>query len=135
MPPMFLAYFDESGDPGPKGPTQFFVLSCALIHDSHWLTALDELVLLRRNLKARLGLPVRVEIKSTHFRSGEGPFHGLGIGRRNRMNIFKDVMDYQANALTATTFAVAIDKRGKRAIPDARRGGPDASGGACRDAA
>jgi len=46
---MYLAYFDESGDSGLKNsPTQWFVLSCVLIHQARWMESLNQLVKARR---------------------------------------------------------------------------------------
>jgi len=108
---MFLAYLDESGDKGwIHSPSEFYVLSCLLVHESCWLQVLDDIITLRRQLKNRWGILVRAELKAAHFRTGHGPFEDLGIGLRDRMNIFKDVMEFQANRLNITSFAVAIDK-------------------------
>ena len=86
---MYLAYLDESGDRGWKpGASNWFVLSCMLIHETHWLQSLDKLIMLRQDLKNRWNIPSRTELKGKHFKSGHGALTNLGIGRRNRMNIY-----------------------------------------------
>ena len=111
MTSVFIVYLDESGDKGwDNSPTDFFVLSCVLIHETFWLQNLDALIALRRGLKKRWGINTRAELKSEHFRWGRGAFKVLGIGLRNRMNIYKDVMEYQPNTLNTSNFAVAIQK-------------------------
>lgn len=89
-----------------------------MVHESDWLNTLDNLVALRRQLKANWGIPVRAELKSEHFRWGHGPMQGIRL--RDRRDIFKIVMEYQAANLTALTFAVAIDKQKLALGQDAR---------------
>ena len=111
MTSVFIVYLDESGDKGwNNSPTDFFVLTCILVHETFWLQNLDSLVGLRRRLKERWGINTRVELKSEDFRWGHGAFKGLDIGLRDRMNIYKDVMEFQPNSLSTSNFAVAIQK-------------------------
>lgn len=110
--PMYLAYFDESGDSGLVGSqTRFFVLACVLVQDSRWLQTLDELIKLRRILKDRRGVPVRAEIKATHFRRGVGAFEKTHMSPEKRYELFAALMRWQAKYLPhVQTFAIAIDK-------------------------
>jgi hypothetical protein len=108
---MYLAYLDESGDQGwGAGSSSWFILSCMLIHENNWLQSLDRIITLRKHLKDRWGIPPRAELKSEYFRWGNGAFTGLDIGLRDRMNIYKDVMEYQASSLDSRVFATAIKK-------------------------
>ncbi|MBI4234636.1 MAG: DUF3800 domain-containing protein [Chloroflexi bacterium] len=117
---MYLAYLDESGDHGTvSGSSAWFVLSCVLVHDQKWLATLDQLIVLRRNLHQHWGLPARTELKAQHFRWGHGPFEEHKTGLRDRMNIYKDVMEYQAAQLAVRVFTIAIAKARLRS-PDAR---------------
>jgi len=108
---MFITYIDESGDHGlhPNSPS-VFVLSCVITHESSWLQNLDSLISLRRYLKQRWDISPRKELKAQYFRWGHGAFSGLNIPLHDRMNIYKDVIDYQANSMNITNFAVCIDK-------------------------
>ena len=72
---VYICYFDESGDPGVpsstlNSPTNWFVLGCVLMRDTDWRDALDATIDLRRTLKTKYGLPVRGELKGSHFLSG-----------------------------------------------------------------
>lgn len=108
---MYLAYIDESGDKGwDRSPSEFFVLGCLLVHEEQWLSNLDALVKRRKFLRDKWGISPRTELKSAHLRWGDGPLKGLGIGLRDRMNIFKDNMEYQANSMKVTNFAIAVEK-------------------------
>jgi hypothetical protein len=108
-----IVYIDESGDKGwasDNSPTDFFVLGCVIVHESFWLANVDALVNLRRQLKKRWGINTRTELKSEDFRWGHGALEGLDIGLRDRMNIYKDVMEYQSNVMNTSNFAIAIQK-------------------------
>jgi hypothetical protein len=109
---MYLAYFDESGDPGVvNSPTRFFVLSCVLVHESSWMTTLDGLVDLRSRLRRTYQIRTRPEIKSNDIRRGRGPLLHLRWSLEQRLRLFRALMIYQQRNLPAiTVFAVAINK-------------------------
>ena len=108
---MYLAYIDESGDNGwENSPSKFFVLGCLLVNKADWLFNLDALVSLRRKLKDRWGINPRAELKAKHLRWGTGPLEGLEIGLRDRMNIYKDNMEYQVSSMKIVNFAIAVEK-------------------------
>src|SRR6187549_3511639 len=107
---MYLAYLDESGDPGlVNSPTTFFVLSCVLVHDSRWLETLDALIVLRRRLRDKFGIPPSAELKASHFKVQKGIFHDIVLPIDQRMKIFRGLLKYQTY-LPIKVFAVAIDK-------------------------
>src|SRR4051812_48558937 len=113
---MYLAYFDESGDSGHPGlvnsPTNFFVVSAIVIRHDKWLTVLNKLIELRRDLRTRLGIPTRPEIKSQHIRSGGGVFLRLAMTHEQRIELYRELMRFQETSLPeATCFCVAINKR------------------------
>ncbi len=108
---VFIAYVDESGDNGLQpNSSGVFILSCVLTHESSWLQNLDSLISLRRYLKQRWNINPRKELKAQYFRWGHGAFSGLNVALHDRMNIYKDVMEYQANNTTLINFAACIDK-------------------------
>lgn len=114
-PKVYICYFDESGDPGIpsatlNSPTNWLVLGCILVHDGDWLDTLNSLVDLRRKLRDDHGLPVREELKGSHFLSGEGIFQDKGIGLKRRMRIYRFIMNYQSS-LPIQTFSVAVEKQ------------------------
>lgn len=109
---MYLAYFDESGDSGlHNSPTQYFVLSCVLVHQANWLESLDHLIELRRRLRDKCAIPTRPELKSTDFRKGSGALRPLRLSRYDRMQIFERIFRaVDVRFPNLTIFAVAIDK-------------------------
>ncbi len=109
---MYLAYFDESGDSGmpPKSPTKFFILACVLIPADQWASSLDSLVALRRRLRESYGIPVRPELKATDFVRGFGAFAGLHTSRRQRMDIYRECLQYVVKMPHVRIFGVAINK-------------------------
>lgn len=111
---MYLVYFDESGDTGVvNSPTAWFVLNAVLVHETAWLSTLDELVNLRRSLRDRYNILPEKEIKGMHFRKGQGAFAGLEISRRKRFQIYEEIMDFQAQ-LKIKTYSVAVNKASAR---------------------
>jgi hypothetical protein len=112
---MILAYFDESGDSGVPGlvntPTNFFVLSCVLIHQDEWLSSLDHLVRLRGQLRTVSGIPARPEIKSSDIRRGRGVLESLHWSPARRMDFYRYLMTWQNTTLTAAQcFSIVIEK-------------------------
>lgn len=112
---MFICYFDESGDAGVPSaivhpPADWFVLNCVLMQDSDWLDILDELVTLRRNLRDNHGLPPREELKGSYFRSEKGIFRNKGIKLKERMDIYRSIMQFESS-LPIKTFSVAVHKQ------------------------
>jgi hypothetical protein len=109
---MYLTYFDESGDTGlVNSPTTWFVLNAVLVHEQVWLDTLDALRGFRRELRTKYGIPVQNEIKALDFRYGRGPFKGLHISRKQRFDIYRQFMEFEAT-LNVRTFSVAIGKAG-----------------------
>jgi hypothetical protein len=65
---MYLMYVDESGDTGLRNsPTDYFILSGLVVHESRWRDFIAALIALRHKLRADYGLPVRTEIHAAHF--------------------------------------------------------------------
>lgn len=110
---MYLAYFDESGDSGiVNSPTTWFVLSCVLVHDSKWMSTLDQLIAMRRSMRAQHGMSSTRELKSSDIRRGRGLLQPLQWSLARRMEFYENIMKYQRNTMTDTiSFAVAINKQ------------------------
>lgn len=108
---MYLVYIDESGDDGLIGsPTNWYILNCVLIHEKDWLRSLNELVTLRGDLKKAHNIPARKEIKGIHFRNGRGVFVPLRWSLSSRMQLYRELLEFEANVLGCKTFSVAIEK-------------------------
>jgi hypothetical protein len=105
---VFFAYIDESGNSGPNG-SKSFCLACVLVEDRKWLSTLDDLISFRRFLKAKFGLPVRVEVKASYFLHNKGPLRVLALSEHARHAIYRGFMRLQEK-LELKCFAVVIDK-------------------------
>lgn len=108
---MYIAYFDESGDSGfERSPTRTFTLAAVLVHDSNWLSALDQSIAFRRFINREFHLPAREEIKASWLIHNKGPFRKTGIGYQARMQLYKAAMRFQRKSGVFHNFAVIIDK-------------------------
>jgi len=118
---MYLAYLDESGDPGPvaTSPTNFYVVGCVLIHDRAWHENLEKLVKLRRWLRTKYGMRARDEIKATDIRRGQGPLAPLRWSQAERDKFYGALLAIQSR-MNLKAFAVAVDKRKLAAGRDPR---------------
>lgn len=73
-------YIDESGDVGiTNSPTEYFIISALVIHESNWLNFLDDLIVFRKYLRDRFGLRLKEEIHASDFVNG-------------RVNLRKDIL-------------------------------------------
>lgn len=107
---MYLVYFDESGDTGVvNSPTEWVTLNAVLVHESVWMDTLEELHGLRSDLHVRYGIDSRRELKAVHFRDGQGAFAELHMTRAQRLEIYKEIMTFQAQ-LNVKTYSVAVRK-------------------------
>lgn len=91
---MYLVYVDESGDVGTvNSPSQNFVLSGMVFHESNWLPFLNDIILFRKALKAKYGLKLKDEIHASEFINGR-PVCRAYINRYDRLMILKECLDY-----------------------------------------
>jgi hypothetical protein len=110
---VLLAYVDESGDTGDvaqQGSSHTYSLGCLLIEDTAWPTAFDEILTLRRNLRAKFGLPMRAEVKASYLIRSGGPIRALNLTPTQRRLIFRAHLRV-LTSLPARAFAIVIDKR------------------------
>jgi hypothetical protein len=109
---MFFCYVDESGDPGyENSPTRYFTLGCLLIHEDHWLDALNKSVDLRRYLKKNFNIPARKELKASWILHGKKYFRDINISFSQRLNVYKAAMMLQEASGIMNVFAIVIDKK------------------------
>jgi hypothetical protein len=105
---MYLAYIDESGDPGSGSNT--FSLACVLVDENSWLTTLDQIVAFRRWLKKAFGVPLRAELKANFLLGNRGPhFTKKPLSEPARKAIYRQTLRLQPK-LGTQAFAVVIDK-------------------------
>ena len=70
---MYLLYADESGDTGlQSSPTNYFLLSSLVVHETRWRDFLNDIVAFRRHLRATKGLKLREEIHAAPFITNPG---------------------------------------------------------------
>jgi hypothetical protein len=106
---MYLAYVDESGDPGETG-SQTFVVACVLVHEARWLGALDGLVGYRRWMRDQFGIPLRAELKANYLIRNGGPhLSAHPLSESARRAIYRQTLRLQAK-LSTQVFAILIDK-------------------------
>lgn len=116
---MYFAYFDESGDTGMTAlsPTTTFVLSGILMHDRHWLSALDQTVAFRRYLRDQFRISPRAELKASWLIHNRGEIRDSGLSYEARMRAYLAAMRFQRKAGVFRTFAVLIKKQAITRLP------------------
>lgn len=111
---MYLCYFDESGISGiphiKQKKAEWFVLNCTMVIETDWLSVLNALVQLRKDLHSGYGIHPGAELKGRDFRTGQGAFSGLNIPRKTRMNIYKEILNWET-AVPVSTFSIAVNKQ------------------------
>lgn len=108
---MYFAYFDESGDTGmTDSPTGTFVLSCVLLHDRDWLSALDQTIAFRRYLRDNFHIAPRSELKASWLVHNKGDIRASGLSYPGRLAAYRAVMRFQRKIGVFKVFSVLIDK-------------------------
>lgn len=106
---MFLAYIDESGDPGTNG-SHTYALGCVMVDHEVWLNRFDRLIAFRRHLRRLFGIPIRTEIKANYLMRNGGPwFSHNPLSENARHAIYRQHMRLHAK-IELATFAVVVDK-------------------------
>jgi hypothetical protein len=115
---MYLLYVDESGDTGlsKSSPTKYFILTGLIIHETHWLNFLRDLVTFRRHLRATKGLKLREEIHAGPFITRPGDL--ARIKRNDRVHILRQCIDWLGNRTDINIITVAVNKTGRAAPYD-----------------
>lgn len=115
---MFFAYFDESGDTGmERSPTATFALSGLLVHDSHWLSALDQTIAFRRYLRDQFHIAPRAELKASWLIHNKGDIRKSGLTWSARMAAYRAAMRFQRKTGLFHVFTVLIVKTRIARIP------------------
>jgi len=108
---MHFVYLDESGDTGGKrSPTADYLMAGWAIHHGAWKGALRRLLEFRRGAKARHGLKMATEMHAAEF-LGAAQSH-LGIGRIERLEMARGLLDTLADIPGARVFGWITDKTG-----------------------
>lgn len=107
---MYIMYVDESGDPGVKGsPTNYFVLSALIMHESYWLNVLDDLIAFKKQLKTRYKLLIKEEIHSSVFITGR-PKLKNSISRNDRLDLLKKCLGFMNQRTDISIMTVRVNK-------------------------
>lgn len=108
---MYFAYFDESGDSGlDASPTDTFALSCILLNDRDWLSALDQTIAYRRYLYKNFRISPRSELKASWLIHNRGDIKSSGLTYPARMAAYKSAMRFQRKLGLFKIFTVIIVK-------------------------
>jgi hypothetical protein len=114
---MYFLYVDESGDIGTdNSPTGYFALSGLVLHELKWHETLEAVIDFRRQLRKRYGLKLREEIHATAFIHRPGDL--ARIHKSLRLQILRDVLDFQAQLPHVNIINVLVDKSNKNAASD-----------------
>ncbi|WP_439584890.1 DUF3800 domain-containing protein [Dyadobacter bucti] len=107
---MYLFYVDESGDTGKNNsPSKFFVLSAIGIHESTWLSFLDDLISFRRFLKTAYGLKMTEEIHASVFLTGN-PGLKVDITKNQKILILRECLRFLNSRSDISIITVRIEK-------------------------
>lgn len=114
---MYFLYVDESGDIGlNNSPTKYFALSGLVIHELKWHETLETIINFRRILKTRYGLKLREEIHASDFIHRPGEL--ARIHKSLRLQILRDVIDFEAQLANISILNVIVDKQNKTPTDD-----------------
>lgn len=106
---MHLMYVDESGDTGLVGsPSRYFILVGLVVHELRWKDAQAELLLFRKELKARFGIATNLEIHASHLISRPGEL--AKIPKHSRLEILRRYADKLAQIPYVSVISVVVDK-------------------------
>ena len=77
---MYIAYVDESGDPGRNTAiTRYFTLSGIIVADSNWKSFLDRIKVFRKGLKRDYRFALRADLRATDLWYNRGDFRNLNL--------------------------------------------------------
>jgi hypothetical protein len=109
-------YVDESGDTGlVNSPTDRFVLSGLVIHESRWRDFINQMADFRKTMRAVHKLPLRTEIHAAHFIKSP-PVRSMP--RYTRLAILRNLLDELAKMDFISITTVVVRKQGKPADYD-----------------
>jgi len=108
---MYIAYVDESGDPGRNlAITQYFTLSGIIIADSNWRTFLDRVKIFRRELKRDFGLTLKADLRATDLWRRKGDLKRLKLRYADQVEIFRRTAEFLRSSQEIVILNVSIDK-------------------------
>jgi len=108
---MYIAYVDESGDPGRNTTiTKYFTLSGIIVADSNWKSFLDRVKAFRKGLKRDFHLPLKADLRATDLWNNSGDFRKLNLSYADRRKIFRKTAEFLRYSQEVTILNIGIDK-------------------------
>lgn len=108
---MYIAYVDESGDPGRNLTlTRYFTLSGIILADSNWKIFLEKVKAFRQGLKRDFGLLLRADLRATDLWNNSGDFRELNLSYADRTRIFRRTAEFLRSSQEVTILTVSINK-------------------------
>jgi len=108
---MYIAYVDESGDPGHNLViTQHFTLSGIILADSNWKIFLEKVKVFRKGLKRDFGLTLKSDLRATDLWKNSGDFRKLNLNYADRSRIFRRTAEFLRSSQEVAVLIVSINK-------------------------
>lgn len=108
---MYIAYVDESGDPGRNTRvTKYFTLSGIIVADSNWKAFLDRVKVFRKGLKRDFRLPLKADLRATDLWMNRGDFRKLNLNYADRARIFRRTAEFLRYSQEVAILTVSINK-------------------------
>ncbi len=108
---MYIAYVDESGDPGHDlTVTRRFTLSGIILADSNWKMFLEKVKVFRQGLKRDFGLTLKADLRATDLWNNSGDFRELSLSYADRTRIFRRTAEFLRYSQEVAILTVSIDK-------------------------
>lgn len=107
---MYLMYVDESGDPGPRGSGEFFVLSGLILHESRWAECFALVKQLRVTLYDQFNIRRNYELHGNKNIAGRGALWGRRWPVEDRVRLFRVVLETVAQFPSVRTMSICVQK-------------------------
>lgn len=107
---MYLLYADESGDPGPKGQCQHFVLSGLIVHETNWAGCFRLIKELRVALRDEFGIRRNQELHANKVIAGRGALWGRRWAIDDRIRVFQLVLEAVSQMPSLRSVNICINK-------------------------
>jgi len=108
---MYIAYIDESGDPGHSvAITRYFTLSGIIVADSNWKAFLDRVKIFRKGLKRDFRLTLKADLRATDLWMNRGDFRKLNLNYADRARIFRRTAELLRYSQEVAILTVSINK-------------------------
>lgn len=108
---MYIAYVDESGDPGRNMRlTSYFTLSGIIIADSNWRVFLDRIKVFRQGLRKDFGITLKSDLRATDLWRRKGDLKRLKLRYADQVEIFRRTAEFLRSSQEIVILNVSIDK-------------------------